>query len=87
MLGNLGSTELLVIGIVILVVFGSKKLNGLARGLGESTKEMKKVKKEYHNAVKGVNEEIKEVGTPTPKKKSEVKATETGRFKIGGGSK
>ena len=32
---------------VLLVLFGSKKLNELARGLGESSKEFKKVKKEY----------------------------------------
>jgi len=51
MLGNLGSPEILVIGIVLLMLFGSKKLNELARGLGESSKEYKKLKNEYQKAL------------------------------------
>ena len=53
MLGNLGAAEATIIGIVLLVFFGSKKLNELARGLGESTKEIKKVQEEYKKAVRG----------------------------------
>jgi sec-independent protein translocase protein TatA len=52
MLGNIGTGELIVIAVVGLLLFGTKKLNDLARGLGESTKELKKVKKEYDKAVK-----------------------------------
>ncbi len=44
MLQNLGSAELIIIGVILLVFFGSKKLNELARGLGEATKEVKKLK-------------------------------------------
>ncbi len=46
MLSNLGSGEVVVLVIVVLVLFGSKKLNDLARGLGESVKEIKKLKKD-----------------------------------------
>ena len=46
MFSNLGSGELVVIAIIVLALFGSKKLNELARGLGESVKEFKKATKD-----------------------------------------
>lgn len=46
MFGNIGSTELIIVGVLIFLFFGSKKLKELARGLGESTKEVKKISKE-----------------------------------------
>ncbi len=52
MLKNIGSTELLIILAILLLLFGGSKLKDLARGLGESTKELKKVKKEYDDALK-----------------------------------
>ncbi len=50
MFPNIGTTELIIIGIVLVIFFGSKKLNELARGLGESSKEIKKIKKEVETA-------------------------------------
>jgi sec-independent protein translocase protein TatA len=38
---NLGSTELLIILAIILLVFGGTKLPKLARSLGEAQKEFK----------------------------------------------
>lgn len=49
MFSNLGSSELVVIGLIILVLFGTNKLNELARGLGKSVKEVKKIKKDFEN--------------------------------------
>lgn len=49
--GNLGTTEWIIIGLVIMLLFGGKKLTELARGLGESGKELKRVKKEFQRAV------------------------------------
>lgn len=46
MFSNVGSGEIVVIAIIVLVLFGSKKLNELARGLGESVKEIKKIAKD-----------------------------------------
>lgn len=42
MLGNLGFTEVLVLGAVVLLVFGPKKLPELAKGLGKGIREFKK---------------------------------------------
>lgn len=42
MLGNLGFTEILVLGGVVLLVFGPKRLPELAKGLGKGIREFKK---------------------------------------------
>jgi TatA/E family protein of Tat protein translocase len=46
---NLSTTEWVIIAIVLFVFFGATKMKDLSRGLGESTKELKKVKKEIEN--------------------------------------
>jgi len=50
MFPSIGMPELLVIMVVVLLLFGSKRLPELARGLGKSIREFKKatdeVKKE-----------------------------------------
>lgn len=40
-MGSLGATELLIILVVILVLFGGAKLPKLARSLGQAQKEFK----------------------------------------------
>ncbi len=46
MLGNLGTTELIVIGLVLLLLFGGKKLPELSRGIGDAVREFRKAAKE-----------------------------------------
>ncbi len=46
MLRNIGSTELLVLAAILLVLFGGKKLPELARGVGDSIKELRKAAKD-----------------------------------------
>ena len=52
---SLGPWEIIIIFIVILLVFGGKKLPELAKGLGEGIKEFKKatsdIKDEVDNAI------------------------------------
>jgi TatA/E family protein of Tat protein translocase len=63
---GLGTTEILVILFIILLLFGAKKLPELAKGLGKSMNEFKKASAE---AEKEFNEGAKENdGEPTPKK-------------------
>lgn len=45
MLGNIGTTELLLIAFVLLFLFGARKLPELAKGIGESIKEIKQAVK------------------------------------------
>ncbi|NBW98298.1 twin-arginine translocase TatA/TatE family subunit [bacterium] len=42
MLGNLGFTEILVLGAIVLLIFGPKRLPELAKGLGKGIREFKK---------------------------------------------
>lgn len=42
MFGRIGGTEILVVAIVLLVVFGGRKLPEFAKGLGEAIKELRK---------------------------------------------
>ena len=44
---NLGGPDLIIILLIILVLFGAKKLPELARGLGQAIKEFQKAKDEF----------------------------------------
>jgi sec-independent protein translocase protein TatA len=53
---NLGGPDLLIILLLVLVLFGAKKLPELARGMGQAVKEFQKAKDEFsdelHKAAK-----------------------------------
>lgn len=55
-LPNLGGPDLIIILLIILVLFGAKKLPELARGMGSAIKEFQKAKDEFsdelHTAAK-----------------------------------
>ena len=57
-LGNIGTGELVIIGLVLLVLFGGWKITELARGLGQSVKELRRAKKEFDKFLAG--DDIKE---------------------------
>ncbi len=44
LLGVLGAPELIIIAVVILLIFGGKKIPELMRGLGKGVKEFKNAK-------------------------------------------
>jgi sec-independent protein translocase protein TatA len=44
---NLGGPDLLIILLLVLVLFGAKKLPELARGMGQAVKEFQKAKDEF----------------------------------------
>lgn len=46
MLQGFGTTELVVIAFILLVMFGGKKLPELARGVGDSIREFRKAASE-----------------------------------------
>jgi sec-independent protein translocase protein TatA len=46
MFGTLGTPELLIIGAVILLIFGVGRLSGLGRDLGSSIKEFRRAVKD-----------------------------------------
>ena len=49
LLGNFAGPDMLIIFIVILLLFGAKKLPELARGMGQAVKEFSKAKDSLHD--------------------------------------
>ena len=54
MFGNIGFPELLVILLIVLLLFGAKRLPEIARGLGKSIQEFKKGVKDIETDVNDV---------------------------------
>lgn len=46
MLQNIGTTELLIVAAILLVLFGGRKLPELSRGVADSIREFRKAVKE-----------------------------------------
>ena len=55
---SLGPWEIALIILVIIILFGGKKLPELARGLGLGLKEFKKATKEIKDEVKSAADEV-----------------------------
>jgi sec-independent protein translocase protein TatA len=51
MFQNIGTVEIIVIAVVLMILFGANKLPEFARGLGESGKELKKASRDFKEAV------------------------------------
>lgn len=52
-MGRFGTTELLMILAVVLLIFGPKKLPELAKGMGEAVREFKKGQKDLDDTING----------------------------------
>jgi sec-independent protein translocase protein TatA len=50
-LGNLGTGEIIIIALVVLLLFGAKRIPDLMKGIGKGVKSFK-------DGVKGLEEEI-----------------------------
>ncbi len=61
LLGIIGGQEILIILLIVLVLFGGKKIPELMRGLGKGVKE-------YKNAMNGVEDEVKDITKQDEKK-------------------
>ncbi len=60
-LGNLGTCEIVIIAIVVLLLFGGKKIPELMKGIGKGVKNFK-------DGVKGLEDDIKLDDNNTDKK-------------------
>jgi len=58
MLGTLGGTEIFVIGIVAILLFGATKVPEMAKALGRSVGEFKKGKTEVDMEIKDLTKDI-----------------------------
>lgn len=68
-MGSFGMQEMVVIFIIILLLFGAKKLPELARGIGKSMGEFKKARDEFEHEITRAETEtrVKEVPGKEPR--------------------
>lgn len=60
-LGNLGSTEIIIIALVVLLLFGGKKIPELMRGLGKGVSQFKKGMKDIEDEINAEPEKKEEI--------------------------
>lgn len=59
-MGNLGATEIILIILVIVLLFGGRKIPELMKGIGQGMKEFKKASKVEDDGAEKVNTDSKE---------------------------
>jgi sec-independent protein translocase protein TatA len=57
-IGSIGGQELIIILLIILVLFGARKLPELARGMGQAIKEFQKAKDEFHDELHSADTDV-----------------------------
>ena len=63
-MGNLGATEIILIIVAILILFGGKKIPELMRGVGQGMREFQNAKNNVKSEIeKGMNEKPQEKST------------------------
>lgn len=65
-MGNVGTSELILIIAVLFLFFGAKKIPELAQGLGKGIREFRKASREIQD---DVDSEPKKIETKTPEQK------------------
>ena len=62
-IGGLGTPEILVILLIILLLFGAKKIPEIMRGLGKGIREFKQASQEAVDEISSLTEETSEDNT------------------------
>ena len=57
-IGGLGGPEIAVIFVIVLLLFGAKKIPELARGLGKSMGEFKRARDEFEDEIRMAELEV-----------------------------
>ena len=57
-LGTLGTQEMILIFLILLLLFGAKKLPQLARGIGKSVGEFRKAREEFEDEIRKGTEDL-----------------------------
>jgi sec-independent protein translocase protein TatA len=73
---GLGTTELIVIGVIVFLIFGAKRIPEIGKGLGGALKEFKQIKKDIGSEETSNHAEEKEKAPPALEDKLVEKATE-----------
>ncbi len=74
MLAFIGGTEIMWIAIVVLVLFGAKKVPELMKGVGTGIREFKKASKDVQDEVQRVMDEPERPSPPPSSSTSSVRS-------------
>ena len=58
-IGGLGGQEMIVIFLIVLLLFGAKKLPELARGVGKSMGEFKKAREDFEKEITRSEDDVR----------------------------
>jgi sec-independent protein translocase protein TatA len=58
-IGGLGGQEMVVIFLIVLLLFGAKKLPELARGVGKSMGEFKKAREDFEKEITRAEDDVR----------------------------
>jgi sec-independent protein translocase protein TatA len=70
MIGGLGMTEILVILLIVLLLFGAKRIPDVAQGLGKGLREFKKASHDIQKDIQDAGEDEKDDKTKDDKKEA-----------------
>jgi sec-independent protein translocase protein TatA len=56
---NLGGQEMMIIFLIVLLLFGAKKLPELARGVGKSMGEFKKAREDFEKEITRSEDDVR----------------------------
>lgn len=54
-MGNIGLPEIILVSLVLIIIFGSKRMTEMAKSAGEAGKELNKIKKDFKEASKEID--------------------------------
>ena len=74
-MGPIGMPEMVMIFVIILLLFGAKKLPELARGIGKSMGEFKKARTEFENELHNAQVEAEQPKIQQPQEKRQPVAS------------
>jgi len=78
-LAMLGTPEIIIIGILVLVLFGARKVPELMKGVGTGIREFKKASREVQDEITRASEEPQHPPTtPQPRKPADTVSQGTG---------
>jgi sec-independent protein translocase protein TatA len=75
-IGGLGGQEMIIIFLIVLLLFGAKKLPELARGVGKSMGEFKKARDDFEREITRSEEEVKKRDEAKARAEDEIRIRE-----------
>lgn len=76
LIGGLGGQEMIIIFLIVLLLFGAKKLPELARGVGKSMGEFKKARDDFEREITRSEDDVRRRDEAKAKADDEIRIRE-----------